>query len=147
MKEKFSVTGMTCSACSSGIERRVGKLDGVKKAEVSLLGESMTIDYDEAVINTEEIVNTVLGLGYGIQPFEEGIDSIQKSQSGDLKKRFLRSLVLLFPLVYLSMGEMFGAPVPNILVNYVLQALLSACIIVVNFKFFTVGAKAVFYSF
>ena len=47
MKEKFTITGMTCSACSSGIEKRVCKLDGVLKAEVSLMGESMTVDYDE----------------------------------------------------------------------------------------------------
>ena len=145
MQEKFCITGMTCSACSSGIERKVRKLDGVKKAEVSLLGESMTVEYDEEKINTEDVINTVLGLGYGIRLFDE-TDVVQKFQAEKLKKRFWFSLVLLIPLMYLSMGGMLGAPLPNILINYTVQALLSACIIIVNFKFFTVGVKAVLHG-
>ena len=56
MKEKFSVSGMSCAACSSGIERTINRLDGVKKAEVSLMGESMLVEYDESVIFSEKII-------------------------------------------------------------------------------------------
>ena len=59
MKEKFSVTGMSCAACSAGIERTLSKQEGVLKAEVSLMGESMTIEYDERVISRENIIKTV----------------------------------------------------------------------------------------
>ena len=65
MKEKFSVTGMTCSACSAGIERAVCRLEGVKKADVSLMGESMTVDYDEQALSREKIIQAVIELGYG----------------------------------------------------------------------------------
>ena len=143
MKEKFTITGMTCSACSSGIEKRVCKLDGVLKAEVSLMGESMTVDYDEKKLNTNSIMETVVSLGYGIKPFDDNALKKREPEQNTLKKRFFISLALLLPLVYLSMGGMVALPLPNILVNYVLQAVLSAVIIVINFKFFSVGVKAV----
>ena len=59
MKEKFSITGMTCSACSAGIERTVRRLEGVMGAEVSLMGESMVIEYDESRITRDDIINAV----------------------------------------------------------------------------------------
>lgn len=56
MKEKFTVTGMTCSACSAGIERTLNKMEGIVKAEVSLMGESMNVEYDETVVTREQII-------------------------------------------------------------------------------------------
>ena len=56
MKEKFSVTGMSCAACSAGIERTVKRLHGVKNAEVSLMGESMVVEYDEKQLPRENII-------------------------------------------------------------------------------------------
>ena len=70
MKEKFSVSGMSCSACSSGIERAVNKLNGVTKAEVSLMGERMVIEYDESVLSRQEICDCVTDLGYGISEYD-----------------------------------------------------------------------------
>ena len=63
MKKKYDITGMTCSACSSGIERAVGKLDGVSSCEVSLMGKNMTVDCDDG-ISEEVITATVKSLGY-----------------------------------------------------------------------------------
>ena len=143
MKKKFSVTGMTCSACSAGIERGVKKLDGVLSADVSLMGESMVVEYDEEKINDEKIIDTVLALGYGAKIFDENVFKESLPQPDKLKKRFLISIILLIPLMYLSMGSMVGLPQPSLLVNYVLQAVLSAVIIGVNFKFFIVGTRAV----
>ena len=62
MKEKFTVTGMTCSACSAGIERTLNKMEGIVKAEVSLMGESMNVEYDETVVTREQIIAAVKGL-------------------------------------------------------------------------------------
>ena len=59
MKEKFTVTGMTCSACSSGIERALKKANGVESAEVSLMGESMSVIYDENTNSRESIIACV----------------------------------------------------------------------------------------
>ena len=143
MKEKFSVTGMTCTACSSGIEKAVAKLDGVTNVEVSLLGECMNVEYDQTKLNKEEIINKVCSLGYGATIFDENALKEKKSETDFLKKRFVISIAVLLPLRYLSMGGMIGLPLPNLLLNYCLQAVLSAIIIAVNFKFFTVGAKAV----
>jgi Cu+-exporting ATPase len=66
MKEKYSIFGMSCSACSAGIERTVKKLSGVRHVEVSLMGESMLVEYDEGVLSAKQICETVEELGYGI---------------------------------------------------------------------------------
>ena len=64
MVKKYSVTGMTCSACSSGIERAMGRLDGVSSCEVSLMAKSMKVDFDESVVSEEKIFSVVKELGY-----------------------------------------------------------------------------------
>ena len=142
MKEKFSVTGMTCSACSAGIERAVCRLGGVKKADVSLMGESMTVDYDEQTVSRENIIQTVIDLGYGATEYNENLFEEKKPQPDRLKKRFLISILFLIPLMYLSMGHMISLPVPNNVVNFVLQAAIALVIIAINFKFYTSGVKA-----
>ena len=106
---------MTCSACSSGIERAVGKLDGVTSCEVSLMGKSMTVDCDEE-LPEEAITATVKSLGYGI--YREGeLPQSKEEKSGDKKLfiRFIISLCILVPLMYVSMGHMLGAPIPSFL--------------------------------
>ena len=99
MKEKFTVTGMTCSACSSGIERTVNKLEGVNEAAVSLMGESMTVEYDETKVSRERIITAVQDLGYGASPFDESALKRGKPQTDRLKRRFLLSLLFLIPLL------------------------------------------------
>lgn len=144
MKEKFTVTGMTCSACSSGIERTVNKLEGVNEAAVSLMGESMTVEYDETKVSRERIITAVQDLGYGASPFDESALKRGKPQTDRLKRRFLLSLLFLIPLLYFSMGEMAGLPQPANKINYTIQLILTLVIIVINFRFFTNGTKALF---
>ena len=145
MKEKFTVTGMTCSACSSGIERTVKKLDGVKNAEVSLMGESMVVEYDESVLSKEKIVDAVVSLGYGALPYDENVLKAKKPQPDKLKKRFLLSLLFLLPLMYFSMGHMLSLPLPKrAWINFTVQAVLTAVVVGINSKFFTSGTKALF---
>lgn len=142
MKEKFSVTGMTCSACSAGIERSVCRLQGVTHASVSLMGESMIVEYDEEMLSREKIIDTVINLGYGASIYNETLIKKGKNYSDNLKKRFLFSLIFLLPLLYFSMGGMVKLPQPPIKWSAILQAVLALIVILINFKFFTNGTKA-----
>ncbi len=144
MKEKFSVYGMTCSACSSGIERTVQKLNGVESVEVSLMGESMSVVYDEGKLSSLEIISAVEGLGYAIKPYDGRLLQTSPLKAASLKKSFWVSLIFLIPLMYCSMGGMIGLPVPPDSYNYIIQALLSLVVLIINFRFFTSGAKALF---
>ena len=152
MDKKYDITGMTCSACSSGIERAVSKLDGVNRCEVSLMGKTMKVEFDESVSSEEEVVATVKSLGYGI--YEEGSTPQIKTKNNDgqLFIKFIISIVLLVPLMYVSMGHMWGAPIPDFLNPHhgnsqwfaLYQAILSTAIIGVNYSFFKNGAVAAF---
>lgn len=144
MKQKFTVTGMTCSACSAGIERSLSKKDGVKKVEVFLMSESMNIEYDEGVISESEIISQVVSLGYGIEQFDEKKLRQKTDKTKGMKRRFFTSLIFLLPLLYFSMGGMFSLPTPPEKYNAIIQAVLSLVIIILNFKFFIVGSKALF---
>ena len=142
MKEKFSVSGMTCAACSAGIERTVRRLEGIEKADVSLMGECMTVEYDETKVKREDIFAAVTGLGYGIEVYNENVLQAKKPQPDKLKKRFFLSLLFLIPLMYFSMGGMIHLPQPIDEVSVTLQMALALATIVVNVKFFTNGMKA-----
>ena len=148
MKNTYAVTGMTCSACSSGIERVVGKMEGVSSVEVSLMGKSMTVDFDQSVVTEQSIFDAVKGLGYGIYREGEQPQTKEMAQDKKLFIRFIISLCFLVPLLIISMGHMFGMPVglldpsvnPQWFAFY--QCILTAIIIGVNFRFFTSGVKA-----
>ncbi len=152
MVKRYNVTGMTCSACSSGIERAVGKLEGVTLCEVSLMAKSMKVDFDESAVSEERIFSTVKSLGYGI--YNEGDEPKVKVKSQDKKLfvRFIVSVCILVPLLYVSMGHMLGAPLPFFIDPHkgnarwfaLYQCILSAAIIGVNYAFFKNGAMAVF---
>lgn len=142
MKEKFTVRGMSCAACSAGIERVVRKLKGVNIADVSLMGECMTVEYDETLVKKEDIFSAVTELGYGISDYEENALQARKPEPNKLKKRFFLSLAFLLPLMYFSMGGMIGLPQPSEKVSVTLQMLFALAVIVIDFKFFTSGTKA-----
>ncbi len=152
MTKRYVITGMTCSACSSGIERSVKNLNGVTLCEVSLMGKSMKVDFDDAVLTEENIFSTVKALGYGIYNEGEEPQTKEKSQDKKLFIRFIISVCLLVPLMYVSMGHMWGAPVPFFIDPHkgnsswfaLYQAVLSAVIIGVNYAFFKNGVVAVF---
>lgn len=147
MVKTYAVTGMTCSACSSGIERAVGKMNGVNSVEVSLMGKSMKVDYDESVISEEEIFAVVRSLGYGA--FNELSAPSQKSDDADKKLfiRFIISVCLLVPLMYVSMGHMLGFPLPAFLDPHsgdcrwfaLWQAVISAAVVGINYRYFSNG--------
>ncbi len=140
MRKKFSVTGMTCSACSSGIERAVSRLDGVSYCAVSLMGECLEAEFTEGT--EEQIFSAVRALGYGIYEYGQ---APQKKKGLTLGLRFLLSLVLLIPEMYLAMGHMISHDiVPHGWWNYGFQIGLTLAVLCINYKFFVSGVRAAF---
>ncbi len=152
MVKRYDITGMTCSACSSGIERTVSKLEGVTSCEVSLMGKNMKVDFDESVLTEDAIFAAVQGLGYGI--FQEGQVPAEKVVRRDivLLVRFILSVVFVVPLMVISMCAMFGGPELPFLDPEkgneqwfcIAQLILSAIVIGINYEYFTRGIAAVF---
>ena len=131
MNQKFSVGGMTCVNCSSGIERNIAKLDGVKSVSVSLIEKVMNVEYDQNVCSEKKIIATVEKLGYTADLF--GNKKQDKfSDSKKLRNRFFVSLTFLIPLMYFCMGGMVGAPLPNKKVNFTIQLILATIILILN---------------
>ena len=135
MQEKFLISGMSCAACSSGIERALRRLNGVNRADVSLMAETLTIEYDDKAISKKEIFDTVIALGYGIYEYQENALKERAPQPNVLKRRFFISLVFLLPLMYFSMGGMIGLPQPNARISHAIQCVLALAILIINAKF------------
>lgn len=155
--EKFDVTGMTCAACSAHVERAVRGVEGVKEVTVSLLTNSMTVDFSSPA-TAEKICAAVSAAGYGAAPQNIGGKKENKKstlESGEPKKilyRLIASAVLLLPLMYVSMGHlMWGWPLPEIFASYPLaiglyQLLLTTAVAVINQRFFISGTKSLFHG-
>lgn len=151
MKKDFKVTGMTCAACSSRVERVLSKMEGVTKAEVNLATEDLHIDYDDSKLKIQDIIGKIEKAGYGAYEVKEDtkIDDTDKEDViNSLKKRFVLSLVFAVPLLYISMGHMMGAPLPSIIdpmknaMNFALiQLILVIPVMIVGRKFFIGGFK------
>ncbi|NBI11397.1 heavy metal translocating P-type ATPase [Colidextribacter sp. OB.20] len=156
MKQKFNITGMTCSACSAHVEKAVQKLEGVRAADVSLMTNSMTAEFDEGVLSSEEIIQAVIQSGYGASLPQRAGGRAQTAPEGDvmaqelasMKRRMIWSFAFLIPLFYISMGHMMGAPLPAFLVGHenavafgLTQLLLTLPIMYLNDKYYKVGFK------
>ena len=154
MEQKFNVTGMTCAACSAHVERAAGGVTGVRRVQVSLLTNSMTVEFDETATTAQEIAGAVTVAGYGAEPAGERaarktVTMPQETEFTHLKRRVLLSALFLLPLMYVSMGHMLHLPQPKWLMgaeNAVLfgltQLLLTLPILYINQKCFRVGFKA-----
>lgn len=159
MKQKFNVTGMTCSACSTSVEKNIKKLEGIDEVNVNLLTNSMTVNYNEEVLTTENIIEAVEKAGYGASIFTHNNDTQKTSQKLDtvdeeekeMKFRIIVSFIMLIPLFYIAMGPMVKLPIPswlkgpeNAIIFAFTQLLLTLPIIYVNRKYFIVGFKTLF---
>lgn len=124
-KEQFTITGMTCSACSARVEKAVAKVDGTKDVSVNLLTNSMQLEYDEAKTSVPAIIKAVVDAGYGASvkgkqaaakaaPQEDPV----KKSIAEMKHRLVWSIAFLLPTMYISMHglfeKLFGLPVPHI---------------------------------
>lgn len=137
IKEKFAVTGMTCSACSSRVEKCVSALDGINTCEVNLLTGSMQASYDESILNTDEIIAAVEKAGYGASSLspspgssggvsagksaENSLQETMQKARKEMKARLICSFLFWIPLMYVSMFHMFyewfGLPVPDLIMR------------------------------
>ncbi len=163
-KEKFNVTGMTCAACQSRVDRTVRKLDGINDVTVNLLTGSMEVIYDENVLSSDAIAESVTAAGYGTKlatgksDGESDVNELrQKSrqQVKNLKLRLIWSIIFLAPMMYISMGAMGMYPLPGFLADIfsghmnginlaILELALVIPIIIINRVFFIRGFKSLF---
>ncbi len=150
MKQTFSVTGMTCSACSAHVEKAVSRVPGVESCPVNLMLGSMVVTYDEAVTNTDAIIAAVVDAGYGAQQADtaDRAKPLQQDKTlSSMRRRLVWSLVCLVPLFYLAMGHMMGLPVPHwffasptgLWVYAAVQMVLLIPILILNRAYFTGG--------
>lgn len=159
MDKKFDVTGMTCSACSSHVEKSVCKLVGEGNVSVSLLTNSMQVSYDESKISENDIIKAVEDAGYGASVAggssakkAEKKESVVDAELKEMKTRLIVSFVFLIPLMYVSMGSMAGLPQLGFLVGHgnavsfaFTQFLMCLPILYVNRKYFQVGFKTLWH--
>ena len=153
--KQYTVTGMSCAACSSRVEKAVSKVPGVTACSVSLLTNSMGVEGD---VPPETVIHAVEDAGYGaslkgqgpaaqVQSESEAEDALKDRETPVLKHRLIASLGFLAVLMYVSMGHMmWGWPLPHFMDgNHVamglLQLLLAGIIMVINQKFFISGFK------
>ena len=155
MKQRFSVTGMTCSACSAHVHGAVSRLVGVEETQVNLMTNSMTVSYDPARVTDAQIMDAVKAAGYGAAPMGAAPKSANTKQPSDtlsaMKRRLLISFAFLIPLMYLSMGHMVGLPLPAFLSGHpnavafaLTQLLLCLPIVYVNRAYYEKGVPSLF---
>lgn len=163
--EQYHVTGMSCAACSSRVEKAVSKVPGVESCSVSLLTNSMGV---EGTASPEAVIAAVEAVGYGASCKGRGAgtssgsgngasgdgteaDLLEDTETPVLKKRLIWSIIFLVVLMYFSMGHMmWGWPVPEAMAdNHVamglLQLLLTAAVMVINQKFFISGFRSLWH--
>ncbi len=155
MNQKFSVTGMTCAACSAHVEKAAKSVDGVTDVAVSLLTNSMQATFDDPA-KAQEICDAVAKAGYGatVQGADSSAakstssrESLEDHETPKLRKRLIASLCFLLPLMYVSMGPMFHFPLPDFMMNgsipsAIYQMVLAVIVMVINQKFFIGGFQS-----
>ena len=165
--KQYTVTGMSCAACSARVEKAVSKVDGVTSCSVSLLTNSMGV---EGSATDAQIVEAVEQAGYGASPKGTGTqtangrannsleqlkaaqDALVDRETPKLRNRLIASLIFLVVLMYFSMGHMmWGWPLPeffngNHVAMGLLQLLLTVAVMVINQKFFISGFKGLIHG-
>lgn len=161
-KVKFDVQGMTCSSCSSHVEKAVNKLEGIQNVNVNLLSNDMVVTYDEKFLDENNIIQEVVKAGYGASLQEKNKVAKRKQERTDkttdkiksMKKRLIISICFLIPLMYIAMYHMLyewiGLPIPQMVkdlfhgnenaMSFALtQFLLLLPILYVNRNYFIIG--------
>ncbi len=167
-KQTFDISGMTCAACSARVEKTTSGVAGVEHAVVNLLKNSMEVEYDGNPATLAAISAAVEKAGYGAAPRIEAAaaagapsgaapsaarENAAAKEAAHVRMRLIVSFVFTIPLFYLSMGHMFGWPIPGIFLGHenmltfaFTQFLLLLPVVFVNFKFFRVGFKTLFHG-
>ena len=159
-KEHFDITGMSCAACSSRVDKCVRATPGVKEVSVNLLKNSMTVEFDETATDEAHIIGSVEKAGYGASVKMEG--SAQKTAKAEgrgqdlhrkeyeaMRRRMISSIIFTLPVFYISMGHMMGWPLPsffhgteNAMVFALTLFILTIPVLVINSRFFRGGLRS-----
>lgn len=159
MDQKFDITGMTCSACSTTVEKSVRKLQGIDNVTVSLLTNTMTVEYNGDEANPDTIITAVKRAGYGaaLKSNAKNAGAVTKAnpieeELKEMKARLIVSFIFLVPLLYIAMAHMFNYALPswlhgpeNAMTFAFLQMLLSIPIAYVNRKYYQMGFKTLWH--
>ena len=151
----LAITGMHCASCSTRIENVVGRLEGVVSAAVNLATETGRIVYRKDQCSQRRIRETIAGLGFESKPVMDRAGEYQRKRQettarlAEMKRRLVLALVLVIPLLYISMGEMMGLPIPSFLDPHahplafsLLQLLLVLPILWLGRNFYLLGVPA-----
>ena len=157
--KSYNVTGMSCAACSSRVERAVKGVDGVSECTVNFLTNSMTVDGE---VDPSVIIDAVIKAGYGASLRDNNTSNSVPGSGSDhninnkeenlqakvILARLISSIILLIFLMYLSMGHMISLPLPaflseNPIANALTQLMLAAAVMIINQKFFISGTKGI----
>lgn len=137
MKQTYTVLGMSCQACALNVERAVSKIPGITEARVNLLANTLTVEAEG--VAEEIIIDAVTNAGYKALSGRKEVAPEYQS----MKRRLIGSLCLLVPLLYVSMGPMFGLPLPIPAVFAgILQLIIVIPIVILNRKYFVQGIPA-----
>ncbi len=147
--KQYDITGMSCAACSTRVEKTVSALPGVESCSVNLLTNSMSVD---GSTSEQEIIAAVEQAGYGAslkgaaKTVDTSEDALKDRETPALKRRLVSSIGFLVILMYFSMGHMVGLPLPKALMDNpvalgLIQLLLTGMIMVINQKFFVSGFR------
>lgn len=156
-KTQFNITGMTCTACASAIERKVNQINGVVSAVINFATEKLLVTYDADLVTTQNIIATIVSLGYGATPIDDNPNKSVKpkgepdyqKQIDEVRNRLILSLIFTLPLLYIAMGPMLGLPIPsilagaqNILINALTQMFLTLPVVYLCRHFYINGYRA-----
>ena len=157
--KQYIVTGMSCAACQARVEKAVSNLDGVSSCAVSLLTNSMSV---EGNVSDREVIEAVVNAGYGASvkgagkekknAIAEQEEALKDHETPVLKKRLISSVLFLLVLMYISMGHnMLNLPIPalmhdNPLILALVEMLLAAIVMLINYKFFTSGFSSLMHG-
>lgn len=154
-KELLDITGMSCSACSSRIEKVVGRMEGVEEIAVNLLTNKAQVSYDESKLDTAAIIARIEKLGFGAAVHQEQIRPVAAkptntaaTELAEMRRRLVLSLGFTAPLFYLHMGLMYGWPLPelvkgqeNLLLAALVQFFFCLPVVITGYKYFYHGLR------
>lgn len=149
--QKYMITGMTCAACSSAVERVTRKMDGVAESNVNLTTALLTITYDETKVTPENIIRKIDRAGFGAELYVEKKEEPIQEKDDKTKQKLICNIILAIPLLYVCMGHMLpiALPLPKFMdMNVypmrfaIIQLILTIVILINGRKFYIVGIKS-----
>jgi Cu+-exporting ATPase len=147
MKKTIRIRGMSCTSCAAGIENKLRRMEGIRKADVSFANGLMYLDFDKDIIRYEDIERQIVSLGYGVSE-DDGSDSFiddNKKELEKLKKNFMLSLGIGLPVIIFSLMKLLSLPTGFIDMRYaaIIQFVLTTIVVLINSNIYASGFKKI----